>query len=298
MNTPTPIKSRSRRWIVGITVLAVAIAAGLWWWQGGALPPDNGATGSSAAPADPETAQTAVVAAHADQAPWRQFAATHPVLLVVTDADWPWAERQRAVNDLATAALTPELLAACFDYLRSPVPAEEKPAMLERAIRNDLLNVLRTRTDETLALVPVLAEQAADPAQDSALRDYALQHLATWAPRLPEAEQQLAVETLCDTLKAREASYAGTALLGLYDMSNRETRTVSLPGLDLPAEAIRIATDKSMGLHSRIGALALCQQMQVASDDLVALALNWQTDSTLPEPARRAASAYLSQRSR
>ncbi|MDR1283971.1 MAG: hypothetical protein LBK99_24610 [Opitutaceae bacterium] len=298
-------RTTSRRFQAGIAIGLVALVAlafvGAWWWrQSGVRPtvkdePARPVHSHSGHPgkdvsvdAKPEKPQRL--------AAWQTFAASHSILPVVTDNEWPYPERHAAVNELAAVPLTPELLDACFDYLRSPVPQKEEDAVFERAVRNDMLNVLRTRTLETLELVPVLIGQAADPAQDTALRDYALQHLSSWAPRLPEKEQQMAVDALRETLMSTELSYAGTALLGLHDMSTRATRMVPVPDVDLPAEAIRIATDEATGLHSRIGALALCNQMQVRDEKLAALARNWTTNKTLPEPARRAATAYLSTR--
>ncbi|EIQ01338.1 hypothetical protein OpiT1DRAFT_05914 [Opitutaceae bacterium TAV1] len=279
--------------------LIVAGGAGmLAWWHFGKQVPAGGTTApapaaaSSAREAGTTRPALAVQEAVSLPADWGVKAAAHPALAVIVDPSQRLPRRLETVAQWLQSPVTPEEVVLCAAFLCSPVPSGAGPEDRERALRNDLLNALRSRTAETAGiLVPVLAAQAGDPAQDEGLRTYAVQHLASWMPDLPADGRQVAEQTLRKTLATKEAAHAGTALLGLYDLSGA---ALLAGAFDAATEARRMALDERCDIRSRLTALALCRQTGVADPRLADMARRWIADPSVPEVARRAAGAFIS----
>lgn len=234
-----------------------------------------------------------VVPAAPPAPPPKPFAASDPVLRAVADPGVSLPARFDAGARLLSQPLPPSVLAETIAFLGSPVPDDAAALERERALRNGVLNGLRAHSGHAAALVPALAVQAADDAQDPGLRDYALQHLAAWVPALDETGRAQAIPALQTALQERTGTYAGTALLGLNDLAKRGF----LPEpFDAAAEARRLALDDGVSVLSRLTALALVVESGVVEDDedLTDLARRWsEPRSRVPEGARRTAQAYL-----
>lgn len=223
---------------------------------------------------------------------WEIQAAKHPALAIISDSSRRLPERLATVTRWLQSPISPDEVRLCAAFLCSPVPSGAGPEDRERALRNDLLNALRSRTSETAEImVPTLIAQAADQAQDEGLRTYAVQHLASWMPDLPPPQRQMGEQALLQTLAAKESAHAGTALLGLYDLSN--AGLLSNP-INTASEALRMALDERCDLRSRLTALALCRQTGVADKRLADMARRWSVDSASPEIARRVAASFIS----
>ena len=217
------------------------------------------------------------------------FHTDHPELKVLADVGTKLPERFAAVERLLATPLSAGVLTETIAFLQSPVsPGTEER---ERALRNGLLNSLREHTGYAEVLVPALAAQAADEAQDPGLRDYALQHLAAWVPDLDEAGRTQAFTALQDALSEQTSTYAGTALVGLNDLSRKGLISGSF---DAAVEARRLALDAEASVLSRLTALALAAELKIDTAELTALATHWsQPASGVPEGARRAALNFL-----
>jgi hypothetical protein len=110
-------------------------------------------------------------------------------------------------------------------------------------------------------------------------------------PDLPAEQRPVAEQALRKTLATKEAAHAGTALLGLYDLSGAALLAGSF---DTASEARRMALDERCDIRSRLTALALCRQTGVADPRLADMARQWMADPSIPEVARRTAGAFLS----
>jgi hypothetical protein len=172
-----------------------------------------------------------------------------------------------------------------------PVPAEEYAAIRERAFRNDLFNYFRNCDGKADALVDVLAYMAASSTMDTGLRDYALQHVAAWLPELENGSAKNNAESaLLDALNTTDHTFAGTALLGLWDLSKRGMLSVKF---DPGTHAMDIFMNRAMDIKSRISALALLSELKIAIPLSIKEAEGWISDKTLLLGARRAAQTYL-----
>ena len=198
--------------------------------------------------------------------------------------------RIRAADELSEQAISTPLVERLCDYLLSPLAGDEYAAIRERALRNHLLNRLREWPVYAEVLVPALAVQLEDPQQDSALRDYAAQHLAAWIPDLQGATKVAAEDALRQAVRNPVSTLPGTSLLGLHDLNARGLLNAPF---DSMAEARRIALDSSLAPASRITALSLCSELGGASADLVGLATKWAKDASQPLGAQLAAQALL-----
>jgi hypothetical protein len=95
-----------------------------------------------------------------------------------------------------------------------------------------------------------------DEGQHRVIRDYALQHLFSRYEDMPDGPQRKELETLFwRILERTQESFAGTSLLGLYDLSTKGL------GVD-PARLGRSALDL---LHSDAGPLARIPAFQVCA---------------------------------
>jgi len=221
----------------------------------------------------------------------KPFNTANPKLQRVADVNVPLPERYVAVNALLAAPLSAFALKEAVSYLRSPVPNDLSAAERERALRNELLNQLRSHSAHEAFLVSTLVSQAADQSQDTGLRDYALQHLAAWGPQLKDAEREQAVSALKTALQEKTHTYAGTALVGLHSL---EQQGALGSQFDVAAESLRIALDESISVLSRLTALALAAELKVRDARLESLARSWSSPaSPVPEGARRTALSYI-----
>ena len=110
--------------------------------------------------------------------------------------------------------LSGEEIQALLDYLAST--ADALRPQRTAALKNDIMNVLRSQENVSDLLVPALARIFGDEGQDNTIRDYCIQHLGALLgekPSLPQADEIR--KCLRAAASAPAATYAGTALIAL-----------------------------------------------------------------------------------
>ncbi len=97
-----------------------------------------------------------------------------------------------------------------------------------------------------------------DRSIDGDLRGYAVQHLRT-AYEVPEVDKELVKEGLYLSLEDTQSDVAGTAILGLVNLSKKDP-----DGFDtelITRSALALATDSSTSTTSRLTAIECCAQL-------------------------------------
>lgn len=279
----------TRKLPIVVTVLALAAIA--CWLYLAPSKAGRGATGSSGTnaltalptpPAPPRTGVTAVPAV----APLRPTAETAvpPSLrgIVGLDPRLDFHGRLAAIHALGRD-LSPAEVQCLGDFLQGQFdPPDPRGTTV---LKNDLMDKLLEQRQPPPALVPLLIGLFRDPRQDIVLRDYAVQHLVSWAQ---EVGPQPAIEpVLWEALAETQSSLAGTALLGLHRLAAQDQ---TMDRARLAAAALRLAGDPKVGELARITALRVCGEVNVGEALPLALALAEKAPSV---PLRIAALASL-----
>ena len=202
----------------------------------------------------------------------------------------------RTIIDLKADILTRQKAARALPRNLSPDNRKPLMAFLAAAhaedsgqaghvLKNDIMDALVGQSDPDRGLAQLLVGIYQDTAQNSVIRDYALQHLAllsqqldgpiAWDASLVQTQQKLIQDTLWQAAEARDSSMAGTALLGLTQIS--ETH----PELDrtrLGQAAIAMA-DANVDEAARVTAFQVCARLHV-SDALPVTVKAAETDSS------------------
>lgn len=124
---------------------------------------------------------------------------------------------------------------------------------------NEVMNKLRAVGVDPRRLTESLTKMALDESQPNVIRDYAIQHLASFYGAA--GNEAAALETFFSVLDQREGTVAGTALRALYRLSERDG---SIDRNAVAVSAFRIAGDDSYDIPSRAAALQLCGSLQHA----------------------------------
>ena len=120
------------------------------------------------------------------------------------------------------------------------------------ALKNDLLNRLKSQEGETIPLIRHLMNLYYDPLQDEVWREYCVQHLGTVFQKAPLYQPQL-VQLFDDALNQKEGSMAGTTLIAM-------DRNVGLAGWSaetLAEKAWAVAESPTYNAASRTTALQI-----------------------------------------
>lgn len=158
--------------------------------------------------------------------------------------------------------------AGLLRLLAEPDDASGSPRGLVLAFKNDLILALRNQARPVDELPSTLIALFRGPQTDLALRDYAIQHLATWCEELqtrgtktPQEEKQAheAINLLTSALEERASSIAGTALLSLH----RVSMVQDIPSLDVSEHARRLLNDSETGELSLVTAIQVCAKRQI-----------------------------------
>jgi hypothetical protein len=199
----------------------------------------------------------------------------------------------------AVRAITTNLTAVDFDALYSFLLGKSSADEEQngQVLKNQLMDRLCALNPPPMQLADLLAQIYHDRTQNEAIRDYAVQHLATFFEKMDAAPEVLrrtrsfeiteANTVLWEALAETDDSIAGTALLGLERLAD------SQPDIDakqVAAAALTLAQDKNAGELSRITALQVCAKMKV--HEALPLALE-ATQSTETVPLRISAIAAL-----
>jgi hypothetical protein len=186
------------------------------------------------------------------------------------------AVRWAAVRGLGTHLSQGER-AALYDYLRGH--ELDPPGPMRGVIKNDVILALKSQEPPPKELAGVLLSMFHDKAQDPVIRNYALQHLASWYERVAERTQVL--DALWAGTADIDASIQGTALIGLGRLVQANAASQPSPGtgsgsqpptpnrgpqLDtarLAAVASALATDSAANDVARLTALQVCAELGI-----------------------------------
>jgi hypothetical protein len=146
----------------------------------------------------------------------------------------------------------------CYWFLKNhPGSQEKNPAGL-RTLKNNLINTLKSQKLPPVGLTETLIDIFHDRGQDFVMRDYAIQHLASWGTRQrtdsPDAAEQIQ-KTIREALW-QKSSIAGTALLGMQRLSKIDTNLNS----EIDRNAVRLVTSSDTGPAARITAIQVCAE--------------------------------------
>jgi hypothetical protein len=198
----------------------------------------------------------------------RPAEASSATVKMIVDEGKGFDARTAAMHALS-APLADADLETIYNFLRQRSPADGQQA--EQVLKNELLNVLCQMEPPPAGLRGLLSQIYQDSSQDIVLRDYAVQHLAAFYrqmglatgldPRFQDNELKQTQDVLWNALNEAGTSMAGTALLGLSQLSAE-----GWPGLDqnkIGAAALKLAGESSVDELSRITAFQVCAQLGI-----------------------------------
>jgi hypothetical protein len=174
------------------------------------------------------------------------------------------AARWAAVRALGTRLGRAEIEALC-DYLRGHEIDADGP--MRGVLKNDVILALKSQQPPPEQLAGVLLGMFHDREQDPVIRNYALQHLATWYEQCDQKAQVL--EALWAGTTSPDASIAGTALIGLSRLFQGQAgpgpaSSQPVPAIDpgrLATAASTLAQDPKGSDAARVTALQVCAQL-------------------------------------
>lgn len=137
-------------------------------------------------------------------------------------------------------------------------------------LKNDLMDALCDQDTPSLELTSLLTTLCRETNQNMVIRDYALQHLGTFAERLNEPldwpageaknQQETIKQLLWGMASDTQSAMAGTALLGLTRLASTgagvDTKLVG-------TQALKLAADSEANPASRVTALQVCARLRV-----------------------------------
>lgn len=174
------------------------------------------------------------------------------------------AVRWAAVRALGTHLNQAERT-ALYDYLRGH---EAEPAgPMRGVVKNDVILALKRQQPPPQELAGALAGMFYDKEQDPMIRNYALQHLASWYGQCSEKRE--IVDALWAGTTDTDASTVGTALIGLSRLSQA---SAPVDTVRLTTAATTVAVNPSGNETARITALQVCSQLGVK--DVLPVAVN------------------------
>lgn len=141
-----------------------------------------------------------------------------------------------------------------FTFLRSTKIPQGLETQHVWALKNDLLNTLREQNEPSPEYEQVLRDILNNPAQDSVMRDYALQHARPWYPLSANKAHVLAL--LWGSARGKDGSLPGTAMLSLFGIWQEYPSDVS--PVELGALALQVAKDETSHIDARISCLQIC----------------------------------------
>ena len=193
------------------------------------------------------------------------------------DSFWPWATPKSIKSIIARSkevhfqtrlaavhALKNDLnqkeLDAIYEFLQDNEIPEGISRAHVRALKNDILTVLRHQTAPPADLVPLMFRLHKDSDQDIVVRDYALQHLSAAYEKAPEEQKKQIQKALWAALEENQSSIAGTSLLAL-DRLSRTNADFEMQKFN--QAALKLANDPTSGELARITALQVCARNQL-----------------------------------
>jgi HEAT repeat protein len=203
------------------------------------------------------------------------------------------SQESSAVRWAAVRALGPRLnqaeRTALFDYLRGH--EEDAAGPMRGVLKNDVILALKHQEPPPKELAGVLLGMFHDQEQDPVIRNYALQHLATWYEQA--AEKPKVLDALWAGITDADASIQGTALIGMSRLATRQTGFQTASEIDrarLTTVALSAATDSSRPDTARLSALQVCAELGI--QDVLATAMSL-AESGASVPLRMSAVAAV-----
>lgn len=210
-----------------------------------------------------------------------------PEVAVAIDRAAGYRQRHLAIQNLSPS-LSPQDLAALIVFLQEGQPLEHLAAAGERALANDILNLLRNQEPPIPNLAEILTEIFVNEELDVVIRDYAVQHLGAWHPKAPAQDHPFIIDALMAALDQTDSSIAGTSLLALRQLAESDG---AMDRHVLAKRAADLARDPEVSQLSRITALQVAADL--GSEVLVPLASAIVLDHKNPYPLRLSGIAAL-----
>jgi len=199
--------------------------------------------------------------------------------------------RSAAIRSL-TASLGASDAEALFEAIVAPVEAVDLPPREWAALHNDALNLLGALDEPLPAYTDRLLRLLAQEARDEVLRDYALQHLLSFAERRvgPAARPELLAAAERLAFEAPRSTLPGTYLLGAYHMAGVRGH----PGGERLRElAYATAADPEAFVPNRISAVQVCARLGHGA--VLPLSARLARDESLPTALRVACVSAIGQ---
>jgi len=188
----------------------------------------------------------------------------------IVDSRADSSSRDQAVQSL-TGKLSDSDREALFGLLRQHLAEDDQ--QLGQVFKNDLMNALCTMQPPPDGLRQLLTDIYRDSNQNEVLRDYAVQHLAAFYrqmsmatsmdPTVRNDELQQTQNVLWQALDETSTSIAGTALLGISQLSQQGWQ--GFDSQKIQDAALRMAQDNSAGELTQITAFQVCANLGVTN---------------------------------
>ena len=181
-----------------------------------------------------------------------------------------------------------------YDYLDKTEYSETSREMtLQHVLKNDLMERLCLQRVPPEELTGKLAAIYQNQGQSPVVRDYALQHLAFWHEKAPSpAAREEVIQILWNALDDTHSSLAGTALLGIFHIQNKQATPETDRGR-LKTSALQLALLEETAPQARATAVRLCGQMGVMAIQPLIVRVMQSGDDTMLVRASKAAAADL-----
>lgn len=181
-----------------------------------------------------------------------------------------------------------------YDYLDQTKYAETAREMtLQHVLKNDLMERLCLQRIPPEELTGQLAAIYHNQGQSPVVRDYALQHLAFWHEKVPSpAAREEVLQILWTALDDPRSSLAGTALLGIFHIQNKQATPETDRGR-LKTAALQLSLSEETAPQARATAVRLCGQMGVMAIQPLIVRAMQSGDNSMLVRASRAAAADL-----
>ncbi|MDD4734524.1 MAG: HEAT repeat domain-containing protein [Kiritimatiellae bacterium] len=187
----------------------------------------------------------------------RHFTPSSNVLdLIGESGDGQNSTRRRALARLG-ANLSLADQRTLIDFLRDPVQPDMLNHMAYHAIKNDIMNLLRRQEPFPGDLPNMLASMYTNTEQTVLIRNYALQHLSFCYNK--SSKKELITKTLISASQTHTNHLAGTALLGLHRIIQRNPACITEQQI-LIRQSILIAKEPRYDISARSAALQICAE--------------------------------------
>lgn len=168
------------------------------------------------------------------------------------------SHRLEAVG-LLSSSLSSEEISTLYQFLRENSIPDEMLLSGIRMLKNEIMNMLRSQTEDPDGLAGLLTELYNDDKQDDVIRDYAIQHLGAWCQEISgrKDEEVLAAYKVLERAARMPDSIAGTALIALHRLSE------VAPYIDcasVDALALDLVSSSKTHRAARVSAIQVCSE--------------------------------------